>query len=556
MRKMGFAIFFLFLLNNFIVLASKEKRDEIPQKYLKWLNEEVVYIISSEEREVFLSLKTDEERENFIKFFWKRRDPTPETEFNEFREEHYRRIEYANRNFFEGMPGWRTDRGRIYIMFGPPDFVQTNPGGLRGFLFGPTADTAEFPSEVWTYRYLPGLKTRNQNIEFIFVNYYNAGAYKLTTSPSLANALRNISTDARFAGYNDDPRPKEGVPRNISDFEAQRMAQDKVIGTGDSPLGQLALFSELTRSRGEILEEIERANRLRKLKGIVLTRDSLSSIKFDFIKPVFRAGKEEYYIPVAIQVELSQLSFAKKDNKYTDKLNFYISIIRGGTSIYEGSDSLEMNLSENTYRQLKGQTYQYHHSVSLPPGEYLLKIILMDENSSSVGYSEEPLKLPPISKEDFISDILIAESVKRVEKKEEKIDASQLEALKVVPKLKVPEKINLTNNRAPFVFEDLFVVPKIKNLVRKSGELIFFYQIYPESIGSRIKVESIIEKDGKKIAMAGEPLIFEAKDLNPINYGAKIPLSNFEKGEYFLKIVGTDMGSGKRVEKGTKFNVI
>jgi len=248
MKKIKYLVYILIFSGILPFLLSKE--NEIPQKYLKWLNEEVVYIISSQEREVFFSLKTDEERENFIKIFWKRRDPTPETEFNEFREEHYRRIEYANKNFFEGMPGWKTDRGRIYIMFGPPDFVQSNPGGLRGFLFGPKAETAEFPSEVWTYRYLPGLKTRSQNIEFIFVNYYNTGAYKLTTSPSLSNALRNISTDARFVGYNDDPRPKEGVPRNISDFEAQRMAQDKVIGTGDSALGQLALFSELTRSRG------------------------------------------------------------------------------------------------------------------------------------------------------------------------------------------------------------------------------------------------------------------------------------------------------------------
>jgi len=554
MKKIKYLVYILIFSGILPFLLSKE--NEIPQKYLKWLNEEVVYIISSQEREVFLSLKTDEERENFIKIFWKRRDPTPETEFNEFREEHYRRIEYANKNFFEGMPGWKTDRGRIYIMFGPPDFIQSNPGGLRGFLFGPKAETAEFPSEVWTYRYLPGLKTRTQNIEFIFVNYYNTGVYKLTTSPSLANALRNISTDARFVGYNDDPRPKEGVPRNISDFEAQRMAQDKVIGTGDSALGQLALFSELTRSRGEILEEIERANRLRKLKGIVFTKDSLSTIKFDYIKPIFRVEKEEYYIPIAIQVELSQLSFLKKEDKYIDELNFYISILKGGNSVYEGSDRLEMNLSENTYRQLKGQTYQYHHSVSLPPGDYLIKIVLMDGNSSAVGYSEEFLKLPPLSSGNYLSDIIIAESVKTVEQKEEKISSSELEALKAVPKLKVPEKISITSNRAPFVFQNLFVVPNLKNIVRKNGELIFFYQIYPESIGTKLKIENIIEKNGKNIAMAGEPQIFEIKDLTPINNGAKMPLTSLEKGAYTLKVIATDLVSGKKAEKSITFNVI
>ncbi len=545
---------FLFSLFYFSLLAQGQKQ-EIPQKYLKWLNEDAVYIISSQEREVFLSLKTDEERENFIKIFWKRRDPTPETEFNEFREEHYRRIEYANRNFFEGMPGWKTDRGRIYIMFGPPDFIQTNPGGLRGFLFGLRAETAEFPSEVWTYRYLPGIKTKAQNIEFIFVNYYNAGSYKLTSSPSLANALRNIPTDSRFVGYYDDPRPRPGVPPNISDLEAQQRAQDRVIGTGDSLLGQLALFSELTRSRGEILEEIERANRLRKLKGIVFTRDSLSTIKFDSMKSIFKGGNKEYYIPIAVQVELSQLSFNRRANKYLGELNFYISILKGGISVYEGSDRLEMNLSEYTYKGLKGKTYQYHHSVSLPPGEYFLKIILMDGNSNAVGYVEEALKLNPFSQDYLLSDIILAESVKPVEQKEEKLNAKELDALKPLQKVKVPEKIDFSFTKSPFVFQSLFVVPRVKNLVRANSELIFFYQIYPQNLDSKIKIENIIEKDGKRIAMAGEPQFFEVKNLNPINNGAKMPLTNLEKGEYVLRVVATE-SSGKKAEKRIVFNII
>ncbi|MGQ9618968.1 MAG: GWxTD domain-containing protein [Candidatus Aminicenantia bacterium] len=554
MKKMFFGIFLFSFLSLFLLFS--EEKEQIPQKYLKWLNEEVIYIISSQEREVFLSLRTDEERENFIKIFWKRRDPSPDTEFNEFKEEHYRRIEYANRNFFEGMPGWKTDRGRVYIMFGPPDFILTNPGGLRGFLFGPKAETAEFPSEVWTYRYLPGLKTRQQNIEFIFVNYYNTGVYKLTMSSSLANALRNVSTDSRFTGYNDDPRPGQGVPRNLSDLEVQRMAQDRNIGTGDSVLGQLALLSEITRSRGEILEELERSNRLRKLKGLVFTRDSVSTIKFDSFKSVFREKEEEYYVPIAIQVELSQLTFTRKGDKYVGELNFYVSVLKGGLSTYEGSDRLEMNLSESTYRQLRGRFYQYHHSVSLPPGEYLLKLILMDGNSSSVGYSEEPLKLPPITRDILLSDVIIAESVEKIEEKKEEISTKELEALKVIPKIKVPEKISLSSGKSPFVFNELFVIPRIKNRLRKNQELVFFYQIYPQDVDSKIRVENFIEKDGKRIAIAGEPIMIEARDLNPVNYGAKMPLSNFERGDYVLKVVATELISGKKVEKSITFNII
>jgi len=175
----------------------------------------------------------------------------------------------------------------------------------------------------------------------------------------------------------------------------------------------------------------------------------------------------------------------------------------------------------------------------------------MDGNSSAVGYSEEFLKLPPLSSGNYLSDIIIAESVKTVEQKEEKISSSELEALKAVPKLKVPEKISITSNRAPFVFQNLFVVPNLKNIVRKNGELIFFYQIYPESIGTKLKIENIIEKNGKNIAMAGEPQIFEIKDLTPINNGAKMPLTSLEKGAYTLKVIATDLVSGKKT-----FNVI
>src|SRR5215813_6981131 len=104
-------------------------RKELETPYRKWLNEDVAYIISDEERTAFKRLQTDEEREQFIEQFWLRRDPTPDTIENEFKEEHYRRIAYANEQFASGIPGWKTDRGRIYITYGPPDEKETHPSG-------------------------------------------------------------------------------------------------------------------------------------------------------------------------------------------------------------------------------------------------------------------------------------------------------------------------------------------------------------------------------------------------------------------------------------------
>src|SRR5262245_45835950 len=95
----------------------------------RWIDEDVSYIITGEERTAWKRLTKDEERESFIENFWLRRDPTPDSIDNEFKDEHYERIAYANEHFASGIPGWKTDRGRIYIMHGKPDEIESHPSG-------------------------------------------------------------------------------------------------------------------------------------------------------------------------------------------------------------------------------------------------------------------------------------------------------------------------------------------------------------------------------------------------------------------------------------------
>src|SRR5271156_6818708 len=108
---------------------AKALKQELSKTYKKWLDEDVRWIITDEERSAFKQLSNDEERDQFIEAFWQRRDPTPDTEENEFKEEHYRRIAYANEHYAAGIPGWKTDRGQIYIMYGPADEVDSHPSG-------------------------------------------------------------------------------------------------------------------------------------------------------------------------------------------------------------------------------------------------------------------------------------------------------------------------------------------------------------------------------------------------------------------------------------------
>ena len=164
-----------------LMMAAASQGPAAPQQetqnspYLKWVNEDVVYIIEPSEREAYLRLQTDDERNQFIQQFWQRRDSTPGTANNEFKEEHYRRISYANERFpSPTKAGWNTDRGRIYIVYGPPDEIESHPAGRGG---GP-------PFEQWLYNYVKDIGNR-VIVEFIDVN--RDGEYRQTTDPNARN---------------------------------------------------------------------------------------------------------------------------------------------------------------------------------------------------------------------------------------------------------------------------------------------------------------------------------------------------------------------------------
>src|SRR6185437_10641155 len=167
---------------------EKQLRKELEGPWKKWLNEDVTYIITDEERQAFKHLQTDEEREQFVENFWKRRDPTPDTEENEYKEEIYRRIAYANDHYASGIPGWKTDRGMIYIKYGAPDEVDSHASG--GSYERPMeeggGETSTYPFEDWRYRYLEGVGT---NVIIEFVDTTMSGEYKISLDPEEKDAL-------------------------------------------------------------------------------------------------------------------------------------------------------------------------------------------------------------------------------------------------------------------------------------------------------------------------------------------------------------------------------
>jgi len=167
---------------------SKSLKIELSKTYKKWLDEDVRWIITDEEQKAFKLLSNDEERDQFIEAFWQRRDPTPDTIENEFKEEHYRRMAYANEHFAAGIPGWKSDRGRIYIMYGPADEIESHPSG--GSYQRPMeeggGETSTYPFEDWRYRYLEGI---GQEIIIEFVDTCMCGDFHMTMDRSEKDAL-------------------------------------------------------------------------------------------------------------------------------------------------------------------------------------------------------------------------------------------------------------------------------------------------------------------------------------------------------------------------------
>src|SRR5216683_6181711 len=221
---------------------ERNVKPELKKAYKDWLEKDVTYIITDEERRAFKKLATDDEREKFIEEFWRRRDPDPDTEENEFKEEYYERIAYANEHFASGIPGWKSDRGRIWIMYGKPDERETHPAG--GSYERPSYEgggsTSTYPFETWFYRYLPGV---GSGIEIEFVDPTGSGEYRIARNPSEKDAMLNIP----------------GAGLTLSEELGLSSKADRVTAMGqygmnnyqraqDSPFARLQLLADLSRA--------------------------------------------------------------------------------------------------------------------------------------------------------------------------------------------------------------------------------------------------------------------------------------------------------------------
>ncbi len=506
---------------------EEKLRKELETPYKKWLNEDVGYIITDEERKAFKRLSTDDERENFIEAFWLRRDPTPDTEENEFKEEHYRRIAYANDHFASGIPGWKTDRGRIYIVYGPPDEIDDHSSG--GTYDRPIEEgggtTSTFPFVDWTYRYIEGVGT---NVKIEFVDTTMSGEFRMTMDPSEKDALTYVP-GAGLTLYEQ---------MGLAD-QSQRFTRTDgtTLGTGNQPLPES--MNEFTRLQQ--FANLQKAPnvKFKDLQAVVSSSIRYNNLPFKARADYIKITDSTILTTITIEFQRRDLQFAQKDNMSKATVNIFgrITSITGKVvSTFEDPVTVEVP-ADMLQKALAGASI-YQKEVPLAPGMYRLNIVCKDVTGGNMTTYPMALTVPHFDEEKLASSSLIL--------------ADLIE--------KVP-----TNNigTGQFVIGDTKVRPRMTDTFAQNEKLGIYTQFYNFSPDEKTKkpngsIEYDITKTGTKDSVLHYTEAVTAipnASAQQVTVEKLLPLQTLEPGQYTLKMKVTDNNSNQVLTPTANFTV-
>jgi GWxTD domain-containing protein len=368
-------------------LMSKESKD--------WLDKDVRWIISDEERKAFMQLSNEEEREQFIEAFWDRRNPNPDSEDNEFKDEHYRRIEYANEHFPAGKPGWMTDRGRIYIVYGPPDEIDSHAGG--GTYQRPIeeggGETSTFPFEDWRYRYIEGI---GQEIIIEFVDDCQCGAYEMTMDRSRKDALLHTP----------------GAGETLYEESGMASKANRFTG-GLESLGNGPMSSQLQTKEFDRLEEFAKLNRAPAIKFKDLAEQvghhiTYNPMPFDVRVDFVRITSDTVLVPVTVQLRNRDITFANKEGVQHGVVNIFGRITKlSGKVAQTFEDTVVADVPAELLAREAEASKIYSRSIPLSPGRYKLDVVVKDVNGDRVGTKSQGIIVPDFSDERLTNSSLI-----------------------------------------------------------------------------------------------------------------------------------------------------
>jgi GWxTD domain-containing protein len=383
---------------------QKELEKELMGPWKKWLNEDVVYIITDEEKQAFKRLKTDEERQQFVEQFWLRRDPTPDTEENEFKEEHYRRIAYANDHYASGIPGWKTDRGMIYIKYGPADEVDSHPSGgsyERPYEEG-GGETSTYPFETWRYRYIDGIGT---NIMIEFVDTTMSGEYHISTDPEEKDALLYVP------GAGLTQMEQMGMASKTQRFQR---TDGTHLGTGNQPLPES--MNEFTRLEQNAKLYKAPAIKFKDLESAVNSTIRYNTLPMHVRADYIRITDSTVLTSLTLQFKNNDLQYATKDKVAKATVNLYgriTSLTRRPVNWFE--DTISMEVPSEMLQQAMSGSRVYSKSIPLAPGTYRLNIVAKDVVGNTMNNFEMPLVVPHYEEDQLgSSSLILADELERV----------------------------------------------------------------------------------------------------------------------------------------------
>jgi GWxTD domain-containing protein len=378
---------------------AKALKIELSKTYRKWLDEDVRWIITDQERSAFMQLSNDEERDQFIEAFWQRRDPTPDTEENEFKEEHYRRIAYANEHFAAGIPGWKTDRGRIYIVFGPADEIEAHPSG--GQYQRPTeeggGETSTFPFETWRYRYLEGI---GQEVIIEFVDSCMCGEYRMTIDRSEKDALK-MTPNAGLTMYE-----SMGMANKTSRFSG---------GNGLEQLGAGPMGANLQAKEFDRLEQFAKLQaapkvKFKDLEEIVSHKISVNLMPFDVRADFVKVTSDTVLVPVTIQIKNRDVTFQNKEGVERGTVNIFGRVTTlTGKIVQTFEDTVQMDVPVELLPKTAENVSVYWKALPLRVSQnrYRLDIVVKDVNGDRTGSWSRAIQIPDFSEDKLSSSTLI-----------------------------------------------------------------------------------------------------------------------------------------------------
>ncbi len=509
---------------------AADNRDEI-NYYKKWVEEDVLYIITEDEKATFQALRNDEERENFIEQFWFRRNPTQRPGDNPFREEHYRRVAYANQHFASGIPGWKTDRGMIYIKYGPPDQIDSRPtGGLyyrESYEGG--GSTTTFPFEKWWYRHIDGF---SEDVEIEFVDPSFSGEFRIAMHPDEKDALLNVPntglTTVEAAGLADKSDRLSYNPTAWFDHENP---QTWGLRMRDSPFNRMEQYFNVQRPPAIKFED---------LKVAVSTRVSYNPLSYRIRTDYLKLSSDKILVPITVNIENRNLEFRKELNVNRASINVYGMVTTlTGRIAWEFEEEIAAEFSDENFEIGKNQQSQFQKLISLPPGQrYKLDMVLKDVNSERMGPRTVALVTPKYDAGNLqSSSLILARSVKQAPQSLDRLDQYVLGDLKVVPMVSpefVPEQ-----SLIPYV--QIYNVAIDQTTLKPSLEVT-----YTMKRGQDIVAE-VQDLTGSSVQLfSGERVVLLTQ----------IPLENILPGDYTLEISVHDAIAESTHAVSTDFKIL